>query len=316
MNLSTEAPADGVEQAPRHEKMLVHPTPHPGRWVAAVIVLLLAAMLAYSVVRDAGFQWGVVGHYFFASSILAGIRVTLELTAICMAIGVVLGIVLTVMRLSPNPIVSSASRLYTWFFRGTPVLVQLIFWYNIGALYPRLSLGVPFGPTFFSVSANSVITPLSAAILGLGLNEGAYMAEIVRGGVLSVPHGQSEAAAALGMSRNRVMWRVVLPQALRAIVPPTGNECIGMLKWTALASVIALADLLYATELIYARTFQPIPMLVVASLWYLIMTTVLSIGQYFLERRFGRWTTGFNAGGSSFAAFSWARSIVGRTRAR
>jgi polar amino acid transport system permease protein len=317
VNQGTAVSSGDMEQSKRFEPMVVRSSPHPGRWLAAVVVLLLAAMMAYSVVRDAGFQWGVVGHYFLATPILQGIRITLELTAICMGLGIVLGILLAVMRLSPNWVLSSASRFYTWFFRGTPVLVQLIFWYNIGALYPHFSLGLPFGPVFFSVSANSVITPLSAAILGLGLNEGAYMAEIVRGGVLSVPHGQSEAAMALGMSRNRVMWKVVLPQALRAIVPPTGNEVIGMLKWTALASVIALADLLYATELIYARTFQPIPLLVVASIWYLIMTTVLSVGQYFIEKRFGRWTTGLGGSTGSWGVpFSWARSFVGRARAR
>jgi polar amino acid transport system permease protein len=259
-----------------------------GQWLLGALILVIAAAFARSLVTTQGFEWSVVRQYQFNGEILAGIRLTVLLTLVAMAIGIVLGIVIAVARLSGNKIVSFSSFLYIWFFRGTPVLVQLIFWYNLGALYPRLSLGIPFGPTFASASANSLISPLTAAILGLGLNEGAYMAEIVRGGILSVDHGQTLASQALAMSRLTMMRRIILPQAMRSIIPPTGNEVISMVKSTSLVSVIALADLLYKTELIYGRTYQTIPMLIVASLWYLLMISVLSIGQHYVERRFAR----------------------------
>ncbi|HLX21431.1 MAG TPA: amino acid ABC transporter permease, partial [Gaiellaceae bacterium] len=175
-----------------------------------------------------------------------------------------------------------------WFFRGTPVLVQILFWFNLALLFPKIALGIPFGPTFYHHSVNSLITPYNAAILALGLNEAAYMAEIVRAGILSVDEGQSEAAAAVGMTRSQTMRRIVLPQAMRVVVPPTGNETISMLKTSSLVSVIALADLLYSAQIIYARTYQTIQLLLVASIWYLICTTVLSIGQYYVERHYAR----------------------------
>jgi polar amino acid transport system permease protein len=210
-----------------------------------------------------------------------------------MLLGVVLGVVLAVMRLSPNPILSGAAWIYIWFFRGTPVLVQILFWYSIAALLPVISLGVPFGPEFVHLNANTVVTPLVAALLGLGLNEGAYYAEIVRAGIISVDHGQFEAAQSLGMRRTTLMRRIVLPQAMRVIVPPTGNETISMLKTSALASVATYPELLYQTQNIQARTYQVIPLFVMASLWYLLMTTVLTIGQFYVERYYAR--------GSSYA---------------
>jgi polar amino acid transport system permease protein len=199
------------------------------------------------------------------------------------------------MRLSPNPLLSGTSWLYIWFFRGTPVLVQILFWGYISALYPRLSLGIPFGPQFVHFSANSAITPFVAGMLALGLNEGAYMAEIVRAGIISVEEGQTEAAQSLGMTRLQTMRRIVLPQAMRVIVPPTGNETISMLKTTSLVVVIAYFELTVAVQTIYSRTFQTIPLLIVAALWYLALTSVLSVGQMFIERRFGR---GFALGGN------------------
>jgi polar amino acid transport system permease protein len=277
--------------AGRPDDIKAVPVRHPGRWVVAAIVLLLAAIIVNSVATNPRFGWGTVGHYLFSSRILDGLRITLELTVIAMAIGIVLGVVLAVMRLSPNPLVSGASWLYIWFFRGTPVLVQLLFWSFISALYPRISLGIPFGgPEIWHGSANSVITPFVAAILGLGLNEAAYMAEIVRAGILSVEEGQNEAAQALGMTRLQTMRRIVLPQAMRVIIPPTGNETISMLKTSSLVSVIAYRELLYSVQLIYAVNYRQIPLLLVASIWYLVLTTILSIGQYYVERRFGRGT--------------------------
>jgi polar amino acid transport system permease protein len=272
----------------RPEEIKAVPVRHPGRWVAAVIVLVVAVALIRSVVSNPRFEWGVVGHYFFSHEVVHGLLVTLELTAISMAIGIVLGVVLAVMRLSANPLVSGASWLYIWFFRGTPVLVQLLFWNFVSALYPKISLGIPFGPALVHADANSLITPFMAAILGLGLNEAAYMAEIVRAGIISVDEGQTEAAHALGMTRLQTMRRIVLPQAMRVIVPPTGNETISMLKTSSLVSVIAYQELLYSVQLIYAVNYKQIPLLIVASIWYLIVTTVLSICQYYVERYFGR----------------------------
>jgi polar amino acid transport system permease protein len=276
--------------AGRPDDIKAVPVRRPGRWIAAAIIVLLAVALGHSVATNPRFRWGTVGDYLFSSRVLDGLRVTIELTAIAMAIGIVLGVVLAVMRLSPNPLVSGASWIYVWFFRGTPVLVQLLFWSYISALYPRISLGIPFGPQFVHGDANSLITPFAAAILGLGLNEAAYMAEIVRAGILSVDEGQTDAAHALGMTRLQTMRRIVLPQAMRVIIPPTGNETISMLKTSSLVSVIAYKELLYSVQLIYAVNFLQIPLLLVASIWYLVVTTILSIGQYYVERRFGRGT--------------------------
>jgi polar amino acid transport system permease protein len=250
-------------------------------------VVLIAFGVARSAVTNPHFQWGVVGDFFFSHQVLHGLVLTIELTVISMVVGIVLGTVLAVMRLSANPLVTGGSWFYIWLFRGTPLLVQLLFWNFISAVYPQITLGLPF----LHANANSLITPFVAAILGLGLNEAAYMAEIVRAGILSVDEGQTDAAQALGMTRIKTMRRIVLPQAMRVIIPPTGNETISMLKNTALVSVIASTDLLYSVQLIYSQNFKQIPLLIVASIWYLILTTILSIGQYYIERRFGRGTT-------------------------
>jgi polar amino acid transport system permease protein len=268
------------------------PVRHPGRWIASAIVVLLAAIVIHSVATNPRFGWGTVGDFLFDDRVLRGVQVTLELTVISMAIGIMLGVILAVMRLSPNPLVSGGAWVYIWFFRGTPVLVQILFWGFVSALYPKLSLGIPFGgPELASANANNLIKPFVAAILGLGLNEGAYMAEIVRAGILSVDEGQTEAAHSLGMTRLQTLRRIVLPQAMRVIIPPTGNETISMLKTTSLVSVIAYAELLYSVQLIYAVSFKQIPLLIVAAIWYLFFTTILSIGQYYLERHYGRGTT-------------------------
>jgi polar amino acid transport system permease protein len=277
------------ERTGRPDDIKAVPVRHPGRWIASVIVLLVAASIVRSVVTNSRFQWHVVGQYLFDSRILHGVTITLELTVLSMIIGVVLGIVAAVMRLSPNPLVSGVSWLYIWFFRGTPLLVQLLFWFFIAALYPTIDLGIPFGPSFVHLHANSVISGFGAALLGFGLNEGAYMAEIVRAGIISVDEGQTQAAQSLGMGRLTIMRLIVLPQAMRVIIPPTGNETISMLKNTSLVIVLgSVFDLLFETQQIYAATFQTIPLLIVASIWYLAMTSVAYVGQYFIERRFGR----------------------------
>jgi len=264
------------------------PVRHPGRWVATAVILVLVAMFFNMAATNANFSWDVVWENLFNSQILKGVWATIWITIVAMIVGVALGVIFAVMRLSPNPVLSNVAMAYIWFFRGTPVLVQLIFWFNLAALVPMLSIGIPFGPTFASWDTNDVITPFMAALLGLGLNEGAYMAEIARAGIQSVDEGQSEASSALGMSRAQTMRRIVLPQAMRVIIPPTGNEVISMLKTTSLVSVVALPELLYNTQQIYARTYQTIPLLIVASIWYLILTSVLTIGQFYVERHFGR----------------------------
>ena len=274
--------------AGRPEDIRAVPVRRPGRWIAAAIVLIVVVALIRSVATNPRFEWSVVGSYLFDSRILEGLRVTIELTVIAMAIGIFLGVLLAVMRLSRNPLVSGASWFYIWFFRGTPVLVQLLFWYNIAALYPKIALGIPFGPAFVHADANSLITAFTAAILGLGLNEGAYMAEIVRAGMISVDEGQTDAAQSLGMSRLQTLRRIVLPQAMRVIIPPTGNETISMLKTTSLASVIVVTELLYASQLIYSVNFKTIQLLIVASIWYIVCTSVLYVGQFYLERYYGR----------------------------
>lgn len=259
---------------------------HPGRWVAMAVVLVVVLMLTQSVVTNPRYRWDVVGEYMFSSPIMDGLRLTIVLTVVGMVLGIVIGVAMAIMRLSPNPILSLGSGVYLWFFRGTPLLVQLIFWYNLSALYPTVSLAIPFGPTLVEGNANVIITPFVAAVFGLGLNEGAYMAEIIRGGIVGVARGQAEAAKALGMTHLQTLRRIVLPQAMKLIIPPTGNQTILMLKTTSLVSVLALTELLYSAQAIYARTFQTMPLLIVVSLWYLALTSILTVGQYFLEKRF------------------------------
>jgi polar amino acid transport system permease protein len=277
------------QRTERPEDIEAVPVRHPWRWVAAVIVLIIAASVVRSIVINPHFQWGTVGDYLFNPRILRGVVTTIWLTVVSMVIGIVLGILLAVMRMSPNKLISGSSWLYIWFIRGTPLLVQLLFWNFISALYPRIVLGVPFGgPAIINANSNHLISTTVAVILGLSLNEGAYMAEIVRAGIISVSEGQTEAAQSLGLSRLQTMRLVVLPQAIRVIVPPTGNEVISMLKNTSLASVVAFTELLYSVQLIYSQSFQQIPLLIVAVIWYLAMTSVLYVGQYFVERRYGR----------------------------
>lgn len=262
----------------------------PGRWVGYIVIAAVVFLVGQSLVTNPRFQWPVVFGYFFDPRIVGGLWITIFLTVISMVIGFIIGIVLAAMRVSRSGIFRNASGFYIWFFRGTPVLVQLVFWYNLGYLYPNFTLGIPFMQPWFSTNVNDIITPLTAALLGLSLNEGAYLAEIVRAGILAVPKGQSEAATSIGMTRFQSFRLIVLPQAMRVIVPPTGNETIGMLKTTSLVSVIALADLMYSAQAIYSVTFETIPLLICASLWYLLLTSVLSIGQSFIERHFGRGT--------------------------
>jgi polar amino acid transport system permease protein len=289
-----------LEEKRRPAPIEAVPVRHPGRWLAVAVLAVLAAMFVNTVLTNDNFRWPVVGEYLFAPPVLNGLRNTLVLTLLAMFIGIVGGIALAVMRLSPNPLLSSVSALYIWLFRGTPLIAQLLFWNFLAALYPRLSLGIPFGPAFVSFDTNQLINQFAACLLGLGLNEAAYMAEIVRGGLQSVDKGQTEAAGALGMSRAQTLRRIVLPQAMRVIIPPTGNETISMLKTTSLVVVIGYFELLTSVQRIYSTNFQTIPLLIVAATWYLLLTSLLSIGQYYVERHYGRGINHGQPGGRLF----------------
>ncbi|MGH3498114.1 MAG: amino acid ABC transporter permease [Nocardioidaceae bacterium] len=280
----------GPEATAAPDQIRAIPARHPGRWVATVIVLYLAAGLIHYVWTNPNFNWSFVGKYLTANAILKGLGWTLLLTLISMAIGIVLGIILAVMRMSTAPVVSGAAWVYIWFFRGTPVLVQILFWFNIsGLIGQNTPVSLPFtGIVLFHVSANSLISVFTAGILALGLNEGAYMSEIVRAGFLSVDEGQTEAAQSIGMSRMQTIRKIVLPQAMRVIIPPTGNETISMLKTTSLVSVISFPELLFEAGQIGAATYQIIPSYVVASIWYIVVTSILTVGQFYVERHFGR----------------------------
>ena len=280
-----------IDTKGRPEAIRAVPVRHPGRWVAVAGVVLIGAMLLDMFLTQPNFNWSEQAKYAFDSSVLAGIRTTLWLTVASMAIGLFIGVVIAVMRLSTNPIVSGAAWLYVWIFRGTPVLVQLLFWANIGALLPMIGIGVPFGPQFVSWKTFDLVPSVMAALLGLGLNEGAYMSEIVRAGILSVDEGQAEAATALGLSRMQMLRRIVLPQAMRVIVPPFGNETISMLKTTSLVAYVPYYELLFSVQNIYTRTYQVMPMLIMASLWYLLMSSILTVGQYYIERHFAKGAT-------------------------
>ncbi len=271
-----------AESAARPDAIRAIPVRHPWRWVAAVAVLAFAAEAIYTVATAPDLRWPIVQHYLFQERILLGAVGTLELTVIAMAIGIALGIVLAVMRLSPNPVMSTVSWFYLWFFRGTPVLVQLFFWWNLPLILPYIGA---FG---HQVSTVNYINSFVASILGLGLNEAAYMAEIVRAGIISVDQGQTEAAMALGMRRTQVLQRIVLPQAMRVIIPPTGNETISMLKTSSLAFITQFGELFRVGTEISSFNFRIVEILIVISAWYLLFTSVLTVGQYYVERYFAR----------------------------
>lgn len=266
--------------------------PPYGRWISWILVLVIAANFLWLVATNPNFEWNVVLQWFTEGSVMKGLQVTLGLTVVSMILGTLLGLLLGVWRLSENKLLSGLSSLYIWFFRGTPLLVQLIFWYNLSTLFPTISLTIPWTDiTFASWNTNDLITPLTAAIAGLALNEAAYMAEIIRAGLLSVDNGQVETTQAFGMSRSRALRRVIIPQAMRSIIPPTGNQLISMIKATSLVSVIAMGDLLYSVQAVYNRTFEIIPMLMVAVIWYLFITSILNVGQSAIERYYARGTT-------------------------
>jgi len=285
LKTSAFSPAESLRNV---EKAL--PVRSVGRWISWVLVLLIAGDFGWAIAHNEKFEWHVVAQWFLDGSVLTGLGVTLGLTVVAMILGVIIGLLLAVAKMSNNRLLSGLSGLYIWFFRGTPLLVQLIFWYNLSTLFPRVTLGIPFGPELGSWDTNALITPLTAAIAGLALNEAAYMAEIIRGGLLSVESGQVETAQSFGMTRGRALRRIIIPQAMRSIIPPTGNQLISMIKATSLVSVIAMGDLLYSVQTVYNRTFEIIPLLMVAVIWYLLITSVLNVGQAAIERFYSRGT--------------------------
>ena len=259
------------------ERLVAVPVRHYGRWLSGVIVLGAVAAVAYAF-SQAEIDYGTTRRFLTFDTIVRGAGRTLLISVLAQAMGIVLGVVFAVMRQSSNPVTSTVSWFYIWLFRGTPVLVQLLIWYNLALVFP----------TFFGQPMSDLMTPFVAALLGLGINEGAYMAEIVRAGISSVDEGQTEAAQALGMTRGQTLRRVVLPQAMRVIIPPTGNEFINMLKTSSLAYTIQYGELLLSAVGIYTNNLQVIELLFTVSIWYLILTSVFSVGQYYLERRFSR----------------------------
>ncbi|KAA0096160.1 amino acid ABC transporter permease [Mycolicibacterium sp. P1-18] len=265
------------------------PLRHPWRWVAAIVIVVLVALFLYGAATNDAYGWSTFGKYLFDERISSGVIVTLELTILSMILAIVLAVILAVMRLSPNPVFRSVSWVYLWIFRGTPVYVQLVFWGLVPTIYKNIQLGIPFGPTFFTLNIQDLSLYFLLAVIGLGLNEAAYLAEIIRAGISSVPEGQSEASTALGMSWLMTMRRTVLPQAMRVIIPPTGNEFIGQLKTTSLVAAVPYTfDLFGRQRDISAVLFQPIPLLLVAAAWYLLITSILMVGQFYLERYFSR----------------------------
>ncbi|MEU4518339.1 amino acid ABC transporter permease [Amycolatopsis sp. NPDC024027] len=290
MSSSSDAPPDEREAVDTKPIKAV-PVRHYGRWVAGVVVLFVAFIVVRSIVTNDNFGWPTVWDYMFNDRVLRGLQNTLILTVISMLIGIVGGVLLAVMRLSPNPLTKGAAGIYIWLFRGTPLITQLVFWNFLAFAYPRLGLGIPFGPEFVSWDTNTLINQFTASLLGLGLNEAAYMAEIVRGGIQSIDSGQLEAASALGMKRTTTLRRIVLPQAMRVIVPPTGNETIAMLKTTSLVVTIGYYELMVAVQTIYAQNFKTIPLLLTAVIWYLFMTSILTAIQIQIEKYFARGTS-------------------------
>lgn len=267
------------------------PVRRPGQWVAAAAILITGATLFFSIVTNENYQWGIVSEYFLSNRVLYGLENTILLTVVCMSLGIICGLLIAVLARAENVVLTGFARLYVWFFRGVPIFVQLLFWGYLGALYPTIGLTIPLtGISVAGVSTNQIMTPWVAATIGLSLHEAGYMAEIIRSGLESVGRGQIEASQSLGMTKGQIFRRIMLPQAMRVIIPTTGNNVISMLKMTSVVSVLAFPELLYSVQLIYAENFLVIPLLLVASIWYLVMTTLLTVAQGWLERYFSAGT--------------------------
>lgn len=270
------------------EELPIVPLRHPVRWICTAFVFVCIFYLFKSMAANPAFQWPVVGKYIMHPTILSGVYTTLQLTFLIMIIAIIVGTVVAVMKLSPSKLLSIPANAFIWFFRGVPALVQLILWFNLSLVVREVSLTLPLFGTLFRVETNDFMTPFFSAILGLALHEAAYMAEIIRAGISSVNQGQTEAGATLGMNRGRILWRITLPQAMRLIIPPTGNTVISLPKTTSLVSVIAVTDVLYSAQIIYTRTFETVPLLMVVTFWYLVIVSIMSFGQFYLEQYFSK----------------------------
>lgn len=287
------APASVTDRTPGPPAAFVPvnaaPVRHYGQWTTAAVAVVLLASLAFALADNENIDYATIAEYFSSEAILKGLLTTFQMSIIGMVAGILIGVLIAVARMSDNAVLRSMAGAYIWLFRGVPLLVQILVWGNFALLFPRLGVGIPFTDTlFFSVDTNIVITTFVAACLGLALHEGAYMAEIVRGGILGIDSGQREAATALGMSGALAMRRVILPQALRIIIPPTGNQFISLLKASSLVAIIAGHDLMSTAQNIAAQNYRTIEMLLVASLWYLLIVSVLNVLQRMLEQRLGR----------------------------
>ncbi|MEC4841898.1 amino acid ABC transporter permease [Mycobacteroides chelonae] len=262
--------------------------PRPSNWILSAVALLFVAMFVHGLVRNPGWDWPTFARYFTAKSVLAALWLTIKLTIYGTVLGFVLGVALAAARLSKNPVLQAISWTYVWIFRSIPLIVQLLFWFNIAYLYDSISFGIPFGPSLITVDTNELLSGLTAAVIGLTLHQGAYFAEIIRGGILSVDEGQLEAAAALGIPRRRQFFRIVLPQAMRSVMPNAANEVISLVKGTSIVSTMAIADLFYQVQVIFGRNGRVVPLLMVATVWYIVITSVLTVVQYYIERHYAR----------------------------
>lgn len=285
-------PQDGPPTPARVDlgTIAVVPTRHWWRWILSGLLLFVVAQFAWSLITNDRYMWSTFAEYFFSEPVLIGIGYTLSLTAISAVVGFSLGTLLALGRLSASPLLGAVAWGYIWFFRSVPLVVQIIVWYNLGYLYPTLGLGTPFTTDFWIVEFPTVqlVSAFAAAILGLGLHQAAYSAEIIRGGLVSVDPGQHEAAAALGIPASRRLFRIILPQAMRSIVPNATNEVIGLVKGASVVFVIAIPELFYAVQVVYNRNSRVIPLLLVAVVWYTLITTILSVAQYYIERFYAR----------------------------
>ncbi|MFI7347271.1 amino acid ABC transporter permease [Streptomyces sp. NPDC049936] len=292
---NTRTHGSGRWPDPEPENFEVVPARHYGRWVASLAVLVVVLQVAHGLLTNPVWEWRIVLSYLLSESIVNAVGVTLQLTVYASVLGFALGTVLAFMRLSASSVLRTVAWTYIWIFRSIPMIVQLVFWFNLGALYRELGVGIPFGPVFASVETNTLIGTLGAAIIGLSLHQAAFCAEIVRGGILAVDRGQWEAAAALGIPRLRQMRRIILPQAMRSLLPTAVSEVVSLLKGTSVVYVMAIGELFYRTQVIYSRNSRVIPLLLVATAWYVALTSILSVAQYYAERRLARGVGGVSA---------------------
>lgn len=280
--------AEGPVGAGDEAALPVARTRHPWRWVVSAVALVLVAQFVHGLVTNPGWDWPTFAEYFTADAVLKALRVTVELTLYGTLLGFFLGIWLAIGRLSRNPVLQVISWTYVWAFRSIPLIVQLLFWFNLAYLYRTLTLGIPFGPGFVSFDVNGVISGFGAAVIGLALHQAAYAAEIIRAGIISVDPGQVEAAKSLGLPWRRQFFTIVAPQAMRGILPNAVNEVISLFKGTSIVSVMAIAELFYQVQVIFGRNGRVVPLLMVATVWYIVLTTVLTVVQYYVERHFAK----------------------------